>query len=228
MALDDTFRDRRADYEIVTIHDSTVSSLEQLRRELVSLEEGWGRSLPFGVLLDAGGDVCRSYGVERFPTSVAISPEGVIVSGGADALRDYLLLTDADVVESIDALQQASAEDFGDLAREVLARKHGAFVLRYFGEQFASPFESVELFRLLEASDNDDAVDFLLGDGGLNSESEAVRLQSVQALGRLLGRRPGYESALLVRLELEGSALVRREILASLRGLGYGEAGDGR
>jgi thiol-disulfide isomerase/thioredoxin len=93
---------------IVAVHDGSVESLDELNQFLAPIkQQAWnGRDLPFFVALDGGGELPISgtersvkgathaaYGVQHWPTTVLIDPNGVVL-GERDAhspeLRKFL------------------------------------------------------------------------------------------------------------------------------------------
>jgi thiol-disulfide isomerase/thioredoxin len=93
---------------IVAVHDDSVESLEELNQFVAPIkQQAWnGRDLPFFVALDGGGErpisgtersvkgaTHAAYGVQHWPTTVLIDPNGVVL-GERDAhspeLRKFL------------------------------------------------------------------------------------------------------------------------------------------
>ena len=83
-------RDR---FAVLTFHDATVKSFEELDKKLkLVIEKQWkGRSLPFPILLDASGATVKRYGIQGFPTILLIDPEGHVVKGGSETMLEEKL-----------------------------------------------------------------------------------------------------------------------------------------
>ena len=91
MKLYDEFEDRRDEFEILALHDSSVKSLAELDERLKPTVQRWGRALPFPILLDSTGKTIQNFGVFGFPTTMLIDPEGKLVRrGGLERLRAKL------------------------------------------------------------------------------------------------------------------------------------------
>jgi hypothetical protein len=93
MALHDKYADLKDRFEILALHESGVKTFEDLdaKTKQAKLVERWGRTLPFPVLLDATGETQEAFGIEAFPTTVLLDPEGRVVKGGnAQALEERL------------------------------------------------------------------------------------------------------------------------------------------
>lgn len=76
---------KRAQFEVLSLHDSTQATVASLKAEVAKAVKGqWkGKALPFPVLLDQGGKTVEAYGIKGFPTHVLIDPQGRIVDGGS-------------------------------------------------------------------------------------------------------------------------------------------------
>jgi hypothetical protein len=79
-------RDHRDRFEIIAFHDRTAKSFAELDPKLVDTRAKlWrGKDLPFPILLDATGQTVKAYGIDFFPTTLLIDPDGKLV-GHADA-----------------------------------------------------------------------------------------------------------------------------------------------
>ncbi len=93
MDLYDEYKDLRDAFAIVTIHDDSVKNFAELDRKLDRIKKAFwkGRDLPFPILIDDADKTVRAYGVEWFPTTVLIDPEGKIVAGYGEALFEAKL-----------------------------------------------------------------------------------------------------------------------------------------
>ena len=92
MKLHDEFGDKGL--VVIAVHDDSVDSIEELDKNLENTKkELWkGRDLPFLVALDGGGELpiagttrstkgatCAAYGVQSWPTTILIDPQGKVV-----------------------------------------------------------------------------------------------------------------------------------------------------
>lgn len=70
-------------FEFIAFHDGTVKTLEEMDAKLKEKgipEEHWGgRALPFPILLDSTGETIKKLGINSFPTTIAINPQGELV-----------------------------------------------------------------------------------------------------------------------------------------------------
>ena len=78
-------RDR---FEVLAFHDPSAKTFAELDEKLKPvIEKHWrGKSLPFPILLDAGGATVKRYGIQGYPTTILIDPEGRIVKGGSELM----------------------------------------------------------------------------------------------------------------------------------------------
>ncbi len=83
-------RDR---FEVLTFHDASAKTFEELDEKLkpVIEKKGKGEGLPFPILLDKSGATVKKYGIQGFPTLVLIDPEGLVVKGGSEAMLEEKL-----------------------------------------------------------------------------------------------------------------------------------------
>jgi hypothetical protein len=81
MAFYEEYAAHRDLFEIIAIHDQRVKSFAELDQRLASIRKRhWqGKDLPFPVLIDGEGKTHRLYGIQGWPTTVLIDPEGVLV-----------------------------------------------------------------------------------------------------------------------------------------------------
>lgn len=89
----DEHHDRKDEFVILAFHDDRVASFEELDEKLGPIvEKKWkGRALPFPILLDSTGKTLETWGIEGFPTTVLIDPQGRIVGeAGEEALEKAL------------------------------------------------------------------------------------------------------------------------------------------
>jgi len=79
--FDKEFRDHRDKFVILTFHDTSAKSLDELepRLEQVSKLHWGGKPLPLPILLDATGQTAKNYNVRAYPTAFLIDPEGRLV-----------------------------------------------------------------------------------------------------------------------------------------------------
>ena len=79
---------------IVAVHDDSIDSMQALERHLVKFtEEHWdGREIPFPIAIDGGGETdipgtdrtakgstTAAYGVQAWPTTILIGPDGNVI-----------------------------------------------------------------------------------------------------------------------------------------------------
>jgi thiol-disulfide isomerase/thioredoxin len=81
ISLYESHAGHRDQFEIIAFHDSSVSTLAEMDRNLVKTKDTiWeGRDLPFPVLLDDERKTATAYGIQSWPTSVLIDPDGKVV-----------------------------------------------------------------------------------------------------------------------------------------------------
>src|SRR5262245_38710827 len=85
----------RDKFAVIAIHnpDKRADTFEALDKRL---EDGgilkrWGKNLPFTVILDNSGETVKAYGIEAYPTTLLIDPEGKIVRGGSEKMLEEKL-----------------------------------------------------------------------------------------------------------------------------------------
>ena len=77
--------EHRDQFEILALHDGTVTDFDEMDEKLEATKETlWGgRDLPFPILLDTPkgdhGVTTEAFGIQGFPTSILIDPEGKVV-----------------------------------------------------------------------------------------------------------------------------------------------------
>lgn len=100
-------REQRDRFEIVAIHCREVETLQEMDEKLTQVREKFwnGKSLPFPVVLDATETTVTAYGVDSFPTTVLIDPQGRVVRDGSVAMLDAILAGEFDPDESIEPPQ---------------------------------------------------------------------------------------------------------------------------
>ncbi len=81
----DEHQDQKDEFAILAFHDDRAATFAELDLKLASIvERTWkGRTLPFPILLDSTGETLKTWGIEGFPTTILIDPQGKIV-GEAD------------------------------------------------------------------------------------------------------------------------------------------------
>jgi hypothetical protein len=67
-------------------------TVEDLRQKLENLQRAkWhGRPVPFTILLDRTGETIKTWGISGYPTVALIDPDGRLVRGDLDTLRQKL------------------------------------------------------------------------------------------------------------------------------------------
>ncbi len=93
MKLYDEHKDLRDKFEIVAIHDSGVKTFAELDEKLVKIKKQYweDKDLPFAVLIDDDNQTVKAYGVNWFPTSLLIDPQGKVVAGEAAEMLEAKL-----------------------------------------------------------------------------------------------------------------------------------------
>jgi len=87
------FAAHSARFQILAFHDDSVADFAELDPHLARLQESvWkGQPLPFPILLDASGETIATWGIDSFPTTVLIDPQGKLVGEiGERALEELL------------------------------------------------------------------------------------------------------------------------------------------
>ena len=46
----------------------------------------WGQNLPFTIVIDNSGETVKTYGIEAYPTTLLIDPEGNVVEDGSEKM----------------------------------------------------------------------------------------------------------------------------------------------
>jgi thiol-disulfide isomerase/thioredoxin len=83
-------RQYREQFEIVAFHDAKAKNFSELDRRLEPIISNvWnGKTLPFPILLDSTGTTIKNFGINIFPTTILIDPEGKVVAGGDESMLD--------------------------------------------------------------------------------------------------------------------------------------------
>jgi len=82
--LIDLYETREKDrdkFEIIAFHDGTVKEFKELDEKLKPIKKMYwrDRDLPFPILLDSTGQTIKDFGINAFPTTILIDPEGKLV-----------------------------------------------------------------------------------------------------------------------------------------------------
>jgi len=88
-------RDSQDRFVVLGVHENGVPEMitvEDLRQKIASLRnEKWGgKSLPFTILLDQTGETVKAWGISGYPTTAIIDPDGRLVRGDLDTVRQML------------------------------------------------------------------------------------------------------------------------------------------
>ena len=83
-------KEQQDKFAIIAIHNpdqraDTFEKLDKLLEEKGIIKK-WGQNLPFTVVLDNTKTSTTNYGVQAYPTTVLIDPEGNVVKGGSEAI----------------------------------------------------------------------------------------------------------------------------------------------
>jgi thiol-disulfide isomerase/thioredoxin len=82
MEIHDDHSDERDKYVVLTVHSTLRGkSFAEVDENLVPIvRDLWGgRTLPFPILLDAEGEIQRTFGVSHWPTTILFHPDGKVV-----------------------------------------------------------------------------------------------------------------------------------------------------
>lgn len=220
MQLYDEFKDRRKDFEILAFHDTQAATFEDLDGKIAPLKaQVWGgRDLPFPVLLDTTGETLRTFGVNSFPTVVAIDPEGRIVRGGGEhSLREYLLETDPAVQKMLKKLAGAKGAAFGKAVEEVAKEGPRAGFALFRALKDAKPEQVAAIRAAFAKVKGPYAIAFFVGEHGLGSAEKAHRIEAARILGETA--EPGMLYGIVQYLNAEKDEEVRKEIIAALEAI---------
>lgn len=95
MKFYDEHEAKRDKFAIIAIHnpDSRADTFDKLDKQLEDkgILKKWGKNLPFTVILDNTPETTKAYGVQAYPTTLLIDPEGKIVRGGNEKLLEEKL-----------------------------------------------------------------------------------------------------------------------------------------
>jgi thiol-disulfide isomerase/thioredoxin len=76
----------RGRFEIIAVHSPDGTSFQAIHEAYERLAKLWGRPVPFPLLFDATGDTHKRWGIQAYPTTILIDPQGRIA--GAATLKD--------------------------------------------------------------------------------------------------------------------------------------------
>jgi hypothetical protein len=93
MKFNDTHAADKGRFQILTIHEPNVKSFAELdpKKEPLKAKHWGGKDLSLPILLDANGEMLKSYGISGFPTTILIDPDGKVVRGGNAKTLDEIL-----------------------------------------------------------------------------------------------------------------------------------------
>jgi len=88
----DEYPDDRDKFVFLAFHDKQAKDFDELDAKLVPIvRDTWGgRNLPFPILLDSTGQTVEEYGIQSWPTTILINPEGKVVMGSEETIREHL------------------------------------------------------------------------------------------------------------------------------------------
>ena len=86
----DEHKDQQDKYAVIAVHNPhkmarTFEALDEQLETRGTLKK-WGQNLPFTVVLDNTGKTVETYGIEAYPTTVLIDPEGNVLQGGNETM----------------------------------------------------------------------------------------------------------------------------------------------
>jgi hypothetical protein len=178
-------RDR---FEIVAFHAGDAGTIAEVDQRLQPIVESlWhGKELPFPVAVDPSGDTKARYSVHFVPTEYLIDPRGRLVRGGSlEGLSEILAKGDPDVTATVESLKRAKTEEEVRPLLDRLAEK-GTPPARAALLAFAKAPPKGMLALALEAlgrAGGKEALQYLLGLGGLASKDPAAQDAAAVALG---------------------------------------------
>jgi hypothetical protein len=142
------------------------------------------------VLVDGSGETERRYGVRSYATTLAISPEGLLLKGDAVALlREHLMATTPGVRKLLDRLRASFGDAVGACTRSGDA---GAFALLAYARSEATREQVKSIARALARTRGRWALVFFAGNHGLRSAEPAARIAAAEALGPFSGEEASY------------------------------------
>lgn len=77
---------QRAHFQIIAVHSPDGASFAGIQGAYRHLVQVWGESIPFPLLFDSTGATHKRWGIEVYPTTLLIDPQGRVV--GAATLED--------------------------------------------------------------------------------------------------------------------------------------------
>ena len=92
MQIWDEHPEDRDKFVILAFHDKQAADFAELDKKLAPVvRDTWGgRELPFPILLDSTGKTVEAYGIKSWPTTILINPDGKVVEGEEEVLRQAL------------------------------------------------------------------------------------------------------------------------------------------
>ena len=220
MQMYDEFKDRRKDFEILAFHDTQAATFQDLDAKIAKLKaEVWGgRDLPFPILLDTTGETLRTFGVNSFPTVVAIDPSGNIVRGGSEhSLREYLLETDPAVRKMLKKLAAAKGAAFAKAADEVASEGPRAGYALFHAAKDAKAEQVAAIRAALAKVKGPYAIAFFLDVHGLGSAERGDRLEAAKVLGEISDA--GMLYGLVQHLNVEKDEEVRKALIGAVEAI---------
>jgi hypothetical protein len=84
----------RDQFEIIAFHDDTAKNFAELDEKLKRIKKAaWGgKDLPFPILLDETGETIKTFGVNKFPTTILIDPDGKLVGESDESVLELHFL----------------------------------------------------------------------------------------------------------------------------------------
>jgi HEAT repeat protein len=224
MKFYEEFEDRRDDFEILAFHDDKAQSFAQLDTALAPIrKQVWGgKELPFPILLDHTGTTLRELGIDSFPTTIVLDPEGKLVKqGGEGTVRHHLMKTSKPVQAHLRELAAAAGQR--TKWRKVVEKigsaggDDDAFAIKTFVEESGEPWHATAAAEALRALGGQWATGYFLGKFGLQSDKPVDRVAAAGALADL-----GDEKLLFTlqhTLSKEQDESVRQALQETLRRL---------
>jgi hypothetical protein len=185
MALVERHAANRERFEILAIHDQSVTTVEEMEAGLKALiEDAWGgKEPPFPILLDPGGETARRYDVDEVPAEYLVDPEGRLQRGGLDELDALLTEEDPEVDEIQAALKRAVAPaTIGPLLDRLAAKKtrrSAQGLLEYADKARGDAFSLV--LMALARHGRPECIEYLTGPKALQSKIPSAQDAAIEA-----------------------------------------------
>lgn len=223
------FSDCRDAYEVLLVHDATITDFQVLEAELNEVSTvAWGGELPsFSLLLDSEDVVLRGLGVKSLPSMIVVDPEGrVMPRAGLDDLALILLAKRPRVSALLAQLPRTLEQGLEPLRTwlkhaVVVGGRGGAYACVRAGELTVGPAEMSmvhDALRRLPAA-GAEVLTFLTGLHGMRSGSLEIRRSATRLFADTA--EPGWvmyaEALLQQEPEADGLRPELEQAIATMR-----------